>query len=214
MKIARLTKLLIPIALLSLIPFDLQAQSKKPLYLAKAAFNGELRLAKRLLDEGVDPNLRVGPHDNAAFSGSDGGYPLGSQSWTPLMALAASETIPETQFMIADALLEKGAKLDERDAYGASALNIAINNRNIEFALYLLEKKCNPNGAVGIYIDNVGGQTALHNAVGHPILVKVLLEAGADATVKDDEGKTAVDLARDFGYTKSLQLLEKGVRSN
>lgn len=205
--------LLIYFVLFSFVPSNLPAEPKKPSALAVLAFHGELRGLKKLLDEGRDPNLRVGIYDKSLFAGRDGGNsPLGSESWTPLMAVAASPIAPDTQFMIADALLEKGALINERDSYGATALHVAINSRNIEFALYLLEKKCDPNSTVGVYIDNAGGESPLHDAIGHPILVKRLLEYGANATAKDNQGQTALDRARELGYLKSVELLEKGKR--
>jgi len=68
-----------------------------------------------------------------------------------------------------------------------------------EIARYLLEK--------GAYVDAVEdidgyffrGNTALHTAAerGNTKLIKVLMEAGADKTIKNADGKTPLDLARD-----------------
>jgi ankyrin repeat protein len=38
-------------------------------------------------------------------------------------------------------------------------------------------------------------------------MIKLLVEAGADPKVTDDEGKTAVDYAQDKGYTQIVALL-------
>jgi ankyrin repeat protein len=53
------------------------------------------------------------------------------------------------------------------------------------------------------------GQTALHLAAasGHEDAVRMLIEKGANPTVKDRSGRTPADLARVFGKAGMLALL-------
>jgi ankyrin repeat protein len=53
--------------------------------------------------------------------------------------------------------------------------------------------------------------TALMSAArsGHYEVVGLLVEAGADLTLQDSRGLTALDLARRFGYTKIVNFLSK-----
>jgi ankyrin repeat protein len=43
----------------------------------------------------------------------------------------------------------------------------------------------------------------------HDHVVEVLLKNGADATIKDNDGKTPIDYAREMGYTHLLDVLKK-----
>jgi ankyrin repeat protein len=55
------------------------------------------------------------------------------------------------------------------------------------------------------------GRSALHYAAldGHLAIAKRLLEGGADVTLRDDEGKTAIDIAREYGYSEVVALLSE-----
>lgn len=55
-----------------------------------------------------------------------------------------------------------------------------------------------------------GGHTALMYAVllGHADVVQLLLEYGCDTDLKNNEGKTAIDLARLFHEDEIVELLE------
>ena len=57
----------------------------------------------------------------------------------------------------------------------------------------------------------VGGHTALHFAAayGHLAIAKRLLEGGADLTLRDKVGKTALDWARSHGQSEVVALLSQ-----
>jgi ankyrin repeat protein len=54
-----------------------------------------------------------------------------------------------------------------------------------------------------------GGYTALHEAAmnGRAQMAQVLLGAGADPTIRADDGRDASDLARDAGHTALAERL-------
>jgi hypothetical protein len=54
---------------------------------------------------------------------------------------------------------------------------------------------------------NVEGQTPLMVTL-DPETARVLLDAGADKTVRDKKGKTALDLARELELTEKIALLK------
>ena len=64
----------------------------------------------------------------------------------------------------------------------------------------------------GIAIDQTGpfnGYTALHDAAsqGHRDTVAVLLEGGADRSIRNDAGQTAIDMAQHRGDQALIKLL-------
>lgn len=209
------TSLLPALALFVCSKLMLRAEEKENqrLEFAKAAFRCNIGLMEIMLEQGAKVNERAGVYDKTAFGTGSGYSPIGSETWTPLMAVAASTGRPENQLMTALFLLKRGALIDERDSHGASALHIAIDHWNFEFAVHLLRLGADPNGAVRTYIDDVDKQTALHRALGSPLLVEALIKYGADVTAKDAEGKTPLDDAEESGFTESARLLRLASKS-
>lgn len=56
-----------------------------------------------------------------------------------------------------------------------------------------------------------GSRTPLHQAAisGHADIVKLLVAQGAELNRKDEDGKTALDLAKEFGYPSVVEVLRK-----
>ena len=104
-------------------------------------------------------------------------------------------------------------KLIARDAdvnkTGWTALHYAATNGHVEIIRILLEQHA--------YIDaeSPNGTTPLMMAAhyGSPSAVKVLLEAGADPTIKNQLGLTAIDFANRAGRQDSAELIAAHVRS-
>ena len=103
-----------------------------------------------------------------------------------------------------------GADLKAVNRYGGTALIPAAHHGHVEVVRYLLTTKTD--------IDHVNflGWTALLEAVilgdGGPVyqeIVALLLQAGANVSIGDKEGVTALEHARSRGQTEITRLLEK-----
>ncbi|MDZ4212240.1 MAG: ankyrin repeat domain-containing protein [Methylotenera sp.] len=68
-----------------------------------------------------------------------------------------------------------------------------------------MQYKANPNAK------NAGGVTPLMIAAhkDQDMIVSLLLKAGAKASMKDDEGKTALQIAKENDAQKAIVMLEK-----
>jgi len=107
-------------------------------------------------------------------------------------------------------LLQYGADPDETDNYNRNRLYFAACGAPAELAAELLKR-----GAKANLVDTVQGskKSALICAVAvrkqdSPEIVRLLLESGADPSVRDAKGKTALDYALEKGYEKSAALLQ------
>jgi hypothetical protein len=86
-----------------------------------------------------------------------------------------------------------GTPLSGRHLQGGSA-------DRTEIARLLIRAGADVNRRLGDGSAAGHGQTALHFAAGsrNPELVKLLLESGADPTIKESSGLTALDVARAY----------------
>jgi quinoprotein dehydrogenase-associated probable ABC transporter substrate-binding protein len=86
-----------------------------------------------------------------------------------------------------------------------NALMVAVKKGNLQMAQTLLQYKANPNAR------NAGGLTPLMIAAfgNEDMIVSLLLKAGATTSLKDDQGKTALMLAKENEAKKSIEQLEK-----
>ncbi|MBC6973252.1 ankyrin repeat domain-containing protein [Bacillus sp. Xin] len=120
--------------------------------------------------------------------------------WTPLH-LAAYFGYRE----IANFLLKKGAHLHvkAKNQNENTPLQAAIANKKIELATFLIEQGADVNAIQS------GGWTGLHEAalLGDEKIVALLIENGADKSIKKDDGKTAYDIALEKGHQHLLHLV-------
>lgn len=90
-----------------------------------------------------------------------------------------------------------------------NALMLAVKKGNLQMAQTLLQYKSKPNAT------NAGGVTPLMIAAhgNKDMLVSLLLKAGANPALKNSEGKTAANLAKESGADKALKQLGSAKKS-
>ena len=105
---------------------------------------------------------------------------------------------------IAD-LLTRGSNADARTSNGATPIMIAASLNDVPCIETLAA-----HGATIDAIIQQTGQTAYHQscANGRVASVEVLVQLGCDQTLRDKEGKTGMDCARDSGRGSVVNALE------
>ncbi len=141
--------------------------------LHRALAENQPELAQTLLDHGADVNAAV--KTEGEFTGM-----------TPLMMASVWSG------SMVGPLLMRGAKADATDKQGRTALAGAIQGWNVD-AIKLLASH-----GVNLNWQSEGGGTYLMLAAtsGHSDSVRVLLELGANKSLRDKEGRTAGDYAK------------------
>ena len=112
-------------------------------------------------------------------------------------------------------LLENGARIDDRDQLGDTALIIAARGSGVPTAAavqVLLEK------GAAVNAQNNKGDTALALAAStggfeDAQVVNLLLANGADPSIKNNRGETALSLAEKNRRTPTVQLLKKAMKN-
>lgn len=150
--------------------------------LVQAAEGGHLSVVRYLLDEGADIHQTDHQGRRALQQACYRGGPL-------VVAL----------------LLERGADPAARGAWGTTPLIRASSSRHVDVVKLLLAHGC---GDIN-HRDDVG-RTACYVACrwGRLDMVQVLLEAGADRTLVDKEGRTPRDIAARCSKHNVVRLLE------
>ncbi len=110
-------------------------------------------------------------------------------------------------------LIDQGEKVTWKDKYDTTLLHYCAPQGNYEVAVLLIE-----NGAPVNAVSKHHQESVLHDLVnksqakdleGALKMVDLLIEHGADPNLKDDEGKTALDLAEENNYPKISEALRK-----
>lgn len=152
---------------------------------------------------------------------------------------AVIDTILNGNLSALNAALETGMPVDQKDEYGNSLLMLAAFNGHTDLAKTLLDagadvSLCNTNGRTALMFASTGPFPATVrllleygsevNAVdseehftpvmfaaaeGLSPVVDILLEAGADLSMKDIDGDTAASFARTRGFTALADKLQK-----
>ncbi|MGQ9830566.1 MAG: ankyrin repeat domain-containing protein [Thermochromatium sp.] len=150
--------------------------------LIESSEQGDLNTVEQLLARHRQPDVRDGC------------------GWTPLMKAALNG-----HAAIVERLLQAGAQVDAMDTGGYTAMMLAASNNHAAIVERLLEA-----GATVDHQESTRGWTALIWAAkqGHSATVRTLLEHQANPNIKDFDGKTAADWAREGGYTEILALLQ------
>ena len=158
-----------------------------PLHIAVR--DGNVEDVERLIKEGVDVNL------------------VNSSDYTPLFIAAINSHVD-----VARILLKHGADVRIKRDLGNTALRYTIGFASIDMTNLLLSyNECHFNDVKEYYdyINNrdIYGSTALHAAsqfsrIDH---VGLLLDAGADKTIKNNNGRIPIDYAKTQEITNLLE---------
>ncbi|MDA8069916.1 ankyrin repeat domain-containing protein [Conexibacter sp. DBS9H8] len=179
-----------------------------PLNLRTAAGLGRLDLIERLI--APDGQLAPEAREHRAFYRPHSGFPAWRPSDDP------QETLDEGLLWAVingradalNALISRGARIDAQ-SYPSSALFAAAGRGDIAIISLLLEHGAGPNRRETIH--NIGA-TPLHEAAchGRTDALRMLLEAGADPTVRDDRfDSTPAGWAQHFGQDAAREMLER-----
>lgn len=117
-----------------------------------------------------------------------------------MLAASLNEDIQEMQ-----RLLDEGADINVQDIKGWTPLCNAVNDDNIEVALFLLNRGANVNAR------DMYNSTPLHEAVrgGDIEMVTMLIEHGADVNMVDDAGNTPLAVALQEGKNEAAEFLKQ-----
>jgi ankyrin repeat protein len=210
------------------VNFDVQPDSRgddpgcTPLLLA--AENGQLEIVKLLLEKGADVNAKSSyntihncatPLIGATKVQADYDSLYGPGGHCDREGTAVVTDRKHGYLEVVRALLDKGAKMDETDNFGHTALFYAANHGQLEVVKLLLEK------GAGADVDgkNHNGTPLLFAAQNGDVeIVKLLLGKGANPNAecnsKDKQGKpwTPLAIAQASGFTNVVELLQKATK--
>jgi ankyrin repeat protein len=148
-----------------------------------AAETGDITKLRKMLDGGLSPDTQ------------------GPQGWTALRKAAV-----KNNFDIAFELLKRGADVDAVNFTGKTALMMACAYGNYGIVSLLLFYGADPD------LTNWSGRTALMIAASHGYesVVGALLNVSSRINInrKDPNGKTALHMAIENGYSNVAQMIE------
>ena len=150
--------------------------------LVQQSFDGQLAKVQTLVEKGAAVDSR------------------GGKSRTALMWAAANGHADIVEY-----LHSKGADINARDGDNQTALMLAVRRSYVPIVEYLLK-----NGAE-VNVQSLKRQTSaltIAAAVGDETVVRMLLDSGADKSLVELGGHTALDRARQFGHPSIVALLE------
>jgi len=144
---------------------------------------GDPKKVRQLLQKGADPNWQD-PHGLSPI-------PLAAQ---------------ENDMNILRFLVETGGEID--NAEGSHALRLTAAHGNMEMVQYLVNQGVDINRRQRGW-EFMNGNSALMEAAkkGHTEIVAYLLKHGAYTEFRNEDGKTAKDLAEEGGYIQIVRLL-------
>jgi len=181
----------------------------------RSAAEGNIKIVRRLINEGVDVDRRDDKQTTALMRASypghekiveiliDNGADVNARDDMGRTALMYASEAGRTE--VAQLLIENGANVNNKDNKGVTALILSQQWERREISNLLLERGADVNA------QTVEGYTALMVSAqwGHSDLTATLLEGGADVNVQAKNGYTALMFASTGGHIKDIEMLLK-----
>ncbi len=193
----------------------------------QAIYKNDIKTVKKILDKGLDPNLRNEKGYEASLmntacsknnikivklllsKGADVNL-AGHGNYTPLMWAAESGKTPE----LVKLLISKGADVKVVGQDGASVLNKAVfgvisDSTSMDTLKFIVDKGVDVNHVISQ--GPTAGYTSLMVAArwNKIDLAKYLISKGINVNAKAKRGDTALSIAIEEGYKKMAALLKK-----
>ena len=189
-----------------------------------AVFKGDLEAIDRMVAAGTDIHMLIDSSQNALHfaveknnlvmvrhllaAGADANKRnLGGRSPLHIAADVPDKQDNDfwnTRLQIAQCLLDAGARINEglsnpRELWDYTPLHLAVKTEEPLMVQFLIDAGANLETRAGDH-----GWTPLHRAAanGSKRMIDLLVAAGCDVDDKDSDGRSAVDLLREFGLSR------------
>ncbi len=189
-------------------------ESVTPLYVA--AKNGQLMVARFLLDHGAGTEVKGGFNDTPLIAAATAGHKAMVELLLSKSAdVRATDANGRTALhqaawkgyqSVVETLLAHQSDINAKAKDGETPLYLSAGEGHSAMVTLLLEKGADPN------LGNQQGRTPLLEAArrGHAAVVKALLAHKANLNLPDNEGVTALSYAAGNGHLEVVKLLLEG----
>ena len=180
----------------------------------------DTRIVRLFLDAGMNPNtedstglsaleraVKAGILENVlVLLDKDANVNKQDQRGWPVLMQAVERISSQTPEKIVELLIDHGADASFRSPGGVTALAIAAHSNSAATVQMLLDHGADPNAR-----DDTNSETPLISAayIGNEGTLKVLLDRGADINAENNEGLTALKLARAHNQKHIVKILKE-----